>query len=179
MHNEEEFMRTIVISIVLILFICCGRNNSISQEKFIGTWALDCFEYHDENTDVWIADSTRSGYKGFIIYDGQGHMSVQITPGEYDSLDGQIDFESVSCDSLKNIAQLYSRNYSYFASYFISDNVILLLLSIDIYFNLEFEWTERVNYTLLKNETELFKQKPLILDSKMLQKKGGNFQFPF
>ena len=118
-------MRIILFTIFLILlFFSCGSIDSNSENKFLGTWKLDRFEYKDLNIDRWIADSTKVGYKGFIIYDGKGHMSVQITPGEYDSLNGQLDIESLGCDSLKEIASLYSKNYSYFASYILSDKLI-------------------------------------------------------
>ena len=109
---------------LLLLFFSCGSIDSSSENKFLGTWKLDRFEYKDLNIDKWITDSTKAGYKGFIIYDGKGHMSVQITPGEYDSLNGQLDIESLGYDSLKDIASLYSKNYSYFANYILSDNVI-------------------------------------------------------
>jgi hypothetical protein len=125
MRNAKLIMRILLFtSFLSMLFFSCGSIDSSSENKFLGTWKLDSFEYKDLNINKWITDSTKAGYKGFIIYDGKGHMSVQITPGEYDSLNGQLDIESLGCDTLKDIASLYSKNYSYFANYILYDNLI-------------------------------------------------------
>jgi hypothetical protein len=108
----------------LLIFISCENNNLNTESKFRGMWRLERFEYFDNNSGIWLLDTTRNGYTGFIVYDGEGHMSVQITPRDYKNLNGQIDIETLSDDSLKYMAKLYSTNYSYFANYTLSENLI-------------------------------------------------------
>lgn len=67
-------MRIILFTIFLILlFFSCGSIDSNSENKFLGTWKLDRFEYKDLNIDRWIADSTKVGYKGLELIPLTGH----------------------------------------------------------------------------------------------------------
>lgn len=107
-----------------MICISCENNNSSTESKFQGMWRLERFEYFDNSKGIWLPNTMKNNYTGFIVYDGEGHMSVQITPDEFKELNGQIDIETLSFDSLKNMTRLYSRNYSYFANYTLSKNVI-------------------------------------------------------
>jgi hypothetical protein len=72
----------------------------------------------------WTADTTRIGYTGFIMYDGVGHMSVQLLPRNYKNLKTNFDIDTLNLEYLKLLTQLYSSNYVYFANYSLSDTMV-------------------------------------------------------
>lgn len=88
-------------------------------------WRLDRYEYRDNAAAAWRPDPGKAGYKGYIVYDGTGHMSVQITPEAYRALNGQVDQDALDCDSLRRLSALYARNYAYFAECHIQGDTIV------------------------------------------------------
>src|SRR6185369_16923020 len=82
-------------------------------------------QWHDE----WASDGI-----GYIIYDGIGHMAVQITPKGYEqfntlSEDESIDREklrakinSMSAEQTKSAVEEFISNYVYTGNYSVSDS---------------------------------------------------------
>ena len=82
-------------------------------------------EWHDQ----WASNGT-----GYILYDGKGHMAVQITPKGYDEYKWLSENESIrpekvkakidsmSIDELKAALEEFESNYVYMANYSVSDS---------------------------------------------------------
>lgn len=116
---------TRILSIALFLTLSL---TGISQKKvvnpneqFRGLWILDKYETHDTITGKWTNEVSRMGYVGYILFDGQGHMAIQITPADYHEFD-----QSKKTDSLgrKIVTNYHSNNLIYFADYKIEGNEI-------------------------------------------------------
>ncbi len=77
----------------------------------------------------WREDNWMKGGTGYIIYDGKGHMAVQMTPAGYKDFNWLSESEntinekvkakidSLSISELKSILKIFSSNLTYFANY--------------------------------------------------------------
>ena len=89
-----------------------------------------------ENQDslgIWHEQQWAKGGDGYIVYDGNGHMAVQITPKDYkdfhwlneeESINGdrvKEHTDSMSPDELKAAVREFVSNYVYVANYTIED----------------------------------------------------------
>jgi hypothetical protein len=84
-----------VFGIVIILTIySCGSKGNKSNDKFHGMWQLDKVEAFDSSTNAWTDDTTRIGWNGYILHDGQGHMGVHLTPKGYKDFDTNKNIDS-------------------------------------------------------------------------------------
>lgn len=110
--------------LVLLAFSGCQNNHQNLDERFHGMWRLDKFETLDTVSGKWIIDSTRIGYNGFILYDGKGHMGVQITPSGYKDLKTDRNIDSLNNKELKELIRFYQSNMVYLADYKITDKTI-------------------------------------------------------
>jgi hypothetical protein len=119
--NIYKLMFALLIS--FSIFGCCKKEQTINS-KFNGTWKLDKFESLDNNSDKWAYDSTFTGWTGYIIYDGRGHMGVEITPKEYRDSIANKNPDSLNIDDLRKLVKLYKSNWVYFADYKITGNTI-------------------------------------------------------
>lgn len=120
----NKFTYIFLSLIILLVYNCGGIKEQSTTEKFQGMWKLDKFETFDVEMNSWIVDSTRIGHTGFIIYDGKGHMSVQLLPMGYKNLNTNIDLDTLSIDSLQELTDLYASNYVYFANYKLTDSAV-------------------------------------------------------
>ena len=87
-------------------------------------WRLDKFESFDSLANSWTDDSTRSGWAGYILYDGQGHMAVHLIPKGYKDFDTKKNIDSLEHDELKELAKFYKSNFVYFANYNVNGTII-------------------------------------------------------
>lgn len=87
-------------------------------------WRLDKFEALDTMTNTWSGDQTRLGWTGYILYDGQGHMGVHLSPAGYKDFDASRNIDSLSGTALTNLAKYYQSNFVYFADYALTDTTI-------------------------------------------------------
>lgn len=109
---------------ILCSFVACSKNMLPTDSNFIGTWKLDKIETLDNASGKWNYDSTFADWTGYITYDGQGHMGVQITPKGYKDFDVNTNLDSLSNTELKDVIKFYQSNWVYFASYKITGNTI-------------------------------------------------------
>lgn len=65
----------------------CSTKTQKADSNFDGMWRLDKFESFDSLVNRWMEDSTRMGWRGFIHYDGHGHMGVHLIPKGYKNFD--------------------------------------------------------------------------------------------
>ena len=96
-------------------------------------YKLYIMENQDSTTGQWHEDSWAKGGESYIIYDGLGHMAVQIMPKGYNDLkwlpEGQAinqeivkqKFDSMSTTDLKAAVAEFASNYTYVANYTVDD----------------------------------------------------------
>jgi hypothetical protein len=103
---------------------CRNEEHSIDH-KFQGMWRLAKIESIDKESGKWIYDPSFTGWNGFILYDGQGHMGAQITPKGYKDFDANKNMDSLNMEGLKELAKFYQSNFVYFANYKFTDGTIV------------------------------------------------------
>jgi hypothetical protein len=102
---------------------CRNEEHNIDY-KFHGMWRLDKIESIDKESGNWTYDSTFTGWTGFILYDGNGHMGTQITPKGYKDFDANKNIDSINIEDLKELVKFYQSNFVYFANYKINNGTI-------------------------------------------------------
>lgn len=131
-------MKVNVLAISLFLLFGCSVISSQSDSKeLIGLWKLSVVEKKD-TLGQWQEDSWMKSGTGFIIYDGKGHMAVQMTPEGYkkfnwlserdntNSASVKSKVDSLSYEQLKMLLMRFSSHQAYFANYeILNDSVII------------------------------------------------------
>jgi len=119
-----KFSKLLFALFMLLPFVACGHKEQTNDSKFSGMWRLDKIESLDNVSGKWLYDSTFNGWTGYIIYEGQGHMGVQITSKGYKDFDANKNLDSLNNESLKELVKFYQSNWVYFAEYKITNNTI-------------------------------------------------------
>ena len=79
MNNRNLLLLVLMES----LFQSCSNNSEQSpMGQFRGLWKMYSHEIKDDNRN-WVEHNWMNGGVGYIIYDGEGHMAVHITPQGY------------------------------------------------------------------------------------------------
>jgi hypothetical protein len=122
----------LIFNISVLLFACTNKSKTSSNEQLAGMHKLYNIQVQDsagEWHDQWASDGT-----GYILYDGKGHMAVQITPKGYDEYKWLSENESIkrekvkakidsmSIGALKAALEEFVSNYAYVANYSVSDS---------------------------------------------------------
>lgn len=116
---------TLLFGLFLLLIIPGCRNNEHSLDnRFHGMWRLVKIESMDKESGKWASDSAFSGWNGFILYDGLGHMAAHITPKGYKDFDVSKNIDSLNTEGLKDLVKFYKSNFVYFANYKINNESI-------------------------------------------------------
>lgn len=107
-----------ILLIALVIAGCNQPHKTISHKQFQGLWKLHIIEVKD-STGIWKEHHWNKGGDSYIIYDGLGHMAVQITPANYK--DNKVkaprtSIDSLSIDELRSDLKVYSSNYVYMAN---------------------------------------------------------------
>jgi len=105
----------------LLIISSCSNTRSSSLEKFKGMWRLDKYEAFDSATGIWHDAPKRIGYSGYILYDGAGHVGVQLMPPGFKKLNNDKRIDSLNTDELREMTTLQSKCFVYFADCKISD----------------------------------------------------------
>src|SRR4051812_7766676 len=130
-------MRLFILLIIAGLsFTCANRSQRDRNRLFTGMYKLYNIQVQDSAgnwQDEWASDGT-----GYIIYDGIGHMAVQIIPKGYEhfktlSEDESINpgkvrakIDSMPVEQLKTTLEEFISNYVYAGNYSISDSADLV-----------------------------------------------------
>lgn len=117
-------MKWILSVLTLVTIYSCSTPTRPAESQFQGMWRLDKFEAFDSLAGRWTDDSTRRGWSGYILYDGQGHMGVHLLPRGYQNFDSRKDIDSLDQDDLKALTRFYRSNFVYFANYTVSSTSI-------------------------------------------------------
>jgi hypothetical protein len=125
--------RITTIFIFYMIISGCSENKSIDKRaRLAGMYKLYIAENADSN-GVWHEDPWTKGGTGYIVYDGLGHMAVQINrkgyndyqwlPEEESLRDEKINakLDSMSVDELKDAVRAFSGSYVYAGNYTIED----------------------------------------------------------
>jgi Lipocalin-like domain len=118
---------------IFILISGCSENKPVDKRKQLaGMYKLYIAENADSN-GVWHEDPWTKGGTGYIVYDGMGHMAVQIARDGYNNFkwlpeeeslrDEYIDqkLDSMTVDELKNAVRAFSSMYVYAGNYTMED----------------------------------------------------------
>jgi hypothetical protein len=130
-------MKTCILILSLIFAMGCKPGSYITAtNKFKGLWKLQAIERKD-TSGKWQETSLMKGGTGYIIYDGQGHMAVQMTPAGYkdftwlgenenspEKVKAKID--SLSVSELKTLLTKFSSGITYFANYKINEDTNII-----------------------------------------------------
>jgi len=108
-------MKKLFVALAL-LFLVCGCNRSNSLEKFKGMWRLDKYEALDPTNSTWYPAPKRIGYSGYILYDGTGHVAVQLMPPGFEKLHISKSIDSLHVEELREITTVQSKCFIYFAA---------------------------------------------------------------
>jgi hypothetical protein len=104
------------INITLVMLVSsCSNNSERAMEKFRGMWKLDKYESLDSASGKWKDSPNRIGYTGYILYDGIGHMGVQLLPPEFKNVDNNKSIDSLGIEELRKTLRLHTTSFSYFA----------------------------------------------------------------
>jgi hypothetical protein len=107
----------IIISIIYMTG-CQSPKPGSPHEQFRGLWKLYIIEVKD-SSGIWQEHSWNKGGDSYILYDGLGHMAVQITPEDYGNKivkAPRTPIDSLNIDDLKADLKTYSSNYVYTAN---------------------------------------------------------------
>ena len=122
----------ILFTIAGLSFTCADRSHLNRNRQLAGMYKLYNIQVQDSAgnwQDEWASDGT-----GYIIYDGIGHMAVQIMPKGYEqfktlSEDESIDpgkvkagIDSMPVEQLKATLEEFMSNYVYAGNYSVSDS---------------------------------------------------------
>jgi len=126
-------MKLFFSAVLVVLFAACSNNSQTNKlSKLAGLYKLHIIENQD-SAGVWKQQAWASGGTGYIVYDGLGHMAVQITPKGYKDFQWldeessinekkiQQKMDSMSIPELKAALAEFSSSYVYIANYSIED----------------------------------------------------------
>ena len=136
MKKRSEIISLFIITSILVaglsLSNCTSNTSKNRKSQLAGMYKLHIAENLDSNgewqEDPWTKDGT-----GYILYDGLGHMAVQITPSGYKDYEWmnekestisarvQEKIDSMSVDELKKAVKEFSSSYVYIANYNVED----------------------------------------------------------
>jgi len=117
----------------ILLFSCSNKKLADLNSQLAGMYKLYIIENQD-SFGVWHEQEWGKGGNGYIVYDGKGHMAVQITPKgykEFQWLDEESSInsdrvkektDSMSVDELKEAVREFVSNYVYVSNYTIDDS---------------------------------------------------------
>lgn len=107
--------QNLLFGLVTIIAIS-GCSDQRTMSRFRGMWKLDRYESYNPATKRWYPTPGRVDYSGYIIYDGLGHMGVQLIPPGFRTFDAGKNVDSLSNAEAKRILRLQLSSFSYFAN---------------------------------------------------------------
>lgn len=121
-----------------VLLSACSNSKTSRIEQLAGMYKLYIIENKDSAGEWRQQDWGKDG-DGYIVYDGKGHMAVQITPKGYKDFqwmdeESSIDnkkvkekTDSMTTEELKEAVKEFSSSYVYVANYSIEDTADIVV----------------------------------------------------
>lgn len=135
----QESLKIFLLFIIPALVSACMNNSKTGRsEQLAGMYKLFIIENQD-SLGVWHQQEWGKGGDGYIVYDGKGHMAVQITPKGYKDflwLDEESSInqntvkdktDSMSVNELKEAVKEFVSNYVYVGNYTIEDTADVIV----------------------------------------------------
>jgi hypothetical protein len=113
-----KIKNSIFFLLALVVIGCNAPQHKSPHDPFRGLWKLYIIEYQD-STGTWQEHSWQKGGDSYILYDGLGHMAVQITPENYRNKQvkaPRTPIDSLTVEELRTDLKTYSSNYVYTAN---------------------------------------------------------------
>ena len=123
---------------IILLISCANKKQTDINSQLAGMYKLLIIENQD-SSGAWHEQEWGKGGDGYIVYDGKGHMAVQITPKGYKDfqwLDEESSInsdkvkektDSMSVDQLKEAVKEFVSNYVYVGNYTIEDTADVII----------------------------------------------------
>jgi hypothetical protein len=117
---------------VIYLTACSQPAKNDASKMLAGMYKLYKIESQD-SAGIWKESGRYNGGESYIIYDGLGHMAVQITPKGYNNFNWLDDeqainekivnqkIDSMSLPELKAAVSEFASNYVYVGNYTVDD----------------------------------------------------------
>ena len=121
-----------VFSLIFLLTACTEKKATDTNSQLAGMYKLHIIENMD-SSGIWQEQEWAKDGDGYIVYDGKGHMAVQITPQGYKDFPWLNEEETINGNTLKQkvdsmtVPELkaalteFASNYVYVANYTIND----------------------------------------------------------
>lgn len=121
-----------IAAFVFYAAACSDKSARDKSRLLAGMYRLHTIERMD-STGAWIKSGGANGGESYIVYDGLGHMAVQITPKGYRDFEWLTEEEtlnekilkekigSMTVTALKAAVEKFSSNYVYVANYTVDD----------------------------------------------------------
>jgi len=131
MTSSKKNKVTILICLIIFSFCltyCSNQSQTDDNKLLAGMYKMYSIQSQD-STGVWKESGIANGGESYILYDGLGHMAVQITPKGYDNFEWleeevalnpkmfQDKVESMSVPELKQAVTNFASYYAYVANY--------------------------------------------------------------
>lgn len=108
-NNQLKFLL-----ILAVFFAGCQPEADKSSKKVLkGLWTLQIMESYDPDTDTY--KEWRDGMQGYILYDGSGHMALNLAAEDYQNFDFKFPnfTDTIAIEALRHL----TKNYFYVANY--------------------------------------------------------------
>jgi|SRR5690606_21395259 len=101
-----------------LLFVFACQNKVEEPSKIEGLWKLESMKVRDTVDNTW--SNYKGGMDGYLLYDGNGHVSLHLYEKGYEK--AGIEFpnfnDSIPLEALKHI----TKSYYYMGNYSVSEN---------------------------------------------------------
>jgi len=103
-----------LVGILIVAFAC--QDNKIKNQHITGLWKLESMRVRDTASNTW--SDYRGGMDGYLLYGGNGHVSLHLYEKDYEN--AEIEFPnftgSIPLEALKHI----TKSYYYMGTYEVS-----------------------------------------------------------
>lgn len=129
---------TVLLTAVILFTSCSNSKTDNIDNSIAGLYKLEIIEKLDSTTNRWCEDDFGKGGTSYILYDGAGHMAVQITSKGYKDFDWLTEkqatdyklliqhIDSMTCEQLKSAVAEFTSSFFYFADYSINDTTNII-----------------------------------------------------
>lgn len=104
----------LIVSTFLFVYAC--QNKETETSKIEGLWKLESMKVRDTVDNTW--SDYKGGMDGYLLYDGNGHVSLHLYENGYEN--AEIEFpnfnDSIPLKALKHI----TKSYYYMGNYTVS-----------------------------------------------------------
>ena len=103
----------LIFGLLFLVLISCKnqKNLSASTQPLTGLWLLDKYETYDAFKGEWMVETARIGCVGYVLFDGLGHLALQIMPANNDFIMNK------DSTGVKGGLDYYENSLIYFADY--------------------------------------------------------------